>query len=147
MWDDLKKEAIRLWKIYASIANVDAVTKVATRYINVMRVPMVDLKDFGDYLVCPPEVPKTLPQAVSSFLSRIVFHEPDIGAQCILTQALEGPDTENRVIPIVLDIDVFVERHFSISEGQFWLELDKLRDFKNKVFFESITAKAESLFR
>jgi uncharacterized protein (TIGR04255 family) len=108
---------------------------------------MDDLKDFGDYLVCPPEVPEALPQGVSSFLTRIVFHEPNSGAQCILTQALEGPDMENRLVPIVLDIDVFIQHQFLISEGQYWQELDKLRHFKNRVFFESITEKAESLFQ
>lgn len=147
VWEELKNEAAKLWEIYSSTVKVDMVTRVALRYINVLRVPMDDLKEFGDYLVCPPEVPETLPQGVSSFLTRIVFHEPTIGAQCILTQALEGQDTENRLIPIVLDIDVFAEGQFPINEGQYWQELDKLRHFKNKVFFESITEKAESLFR
>lgn len=147
VWGDLRSEAARLWEIYNSVANVATVTRVATRYINVMRVPMDDLKEFGDYLVCPPEVPETLPQSVSSFLTRIVLREPTSGAQCILTQALEGPDLENRLVPIVLDIDVFIEGQFLVTEGQYWQELDHLRNFKNKVFFESITENAETLFQ
>lgn len=147
VWEDLRSEAARLWEIYNKVANVSTVTRVAARYINLMRVPMDDLKEFGDYLVCPPEVPEALPQGVSSFLTRIVFSEPTSGAQCILTQALEGPDVDNRMVPIVLDIDVFIQHQFPVNEGQYWQELDKLRDFKNKVFFQSITKKAESLFQ
>lgn len=147
VWEDLRSEATKLWEIYNSVANVGIITRVATRYINVMRVPMDDLKEFGDYLVCPPEVPEALPQDVSSFLTRIVLREPTGGAQCILTQALEAPDHENRLVPIVLDIDVFVERQFPVTEGHYWQTLDHLRHFKNKVFFESITEKAEALFQ
>lgn len=146
-WEDLKSEATKLWKIYSSAVKIDMIKRIATRYINVMRVPLDDLKEFGDYLVSPPEVPKALPQGVSSFLTRIVFHEPEGGMQCILTQALEGPDMEHGVVPIVLDIDVFVEGQFSIDADMYWQELDKLRDFKNKVFFECITDKAEALFQ
>ena len=118
VWEDLRSEAARLWEIYNKVANVSTVTRVAARYINLMRVPMDDLKEFGDYLVCPPEVPEALPQGVSSFLTRIVFSEPTSGAQCILTQALEGPDVDNRMVPIVLDIDVvYYSAPISVNEG------------------------------
>jgi len=147
VWEDVRNEAAKLWEIYHRVANVETITRMATRYINVMRIPMDTLKEFGEYLTCPPEVPKVLPQGVSSFLSRIVFHDPDIGAQCILTQALEAADFENRLIPIILDIDVFIERPFPIINGHYWQEIDKLRHFKNRVFFESITDKAEGLFQ
>ena len=147
VWEELRGEAARLWEIYKKLANVGSVTRVATRYINLIRVPMDDLKEFGDYLVCPPEVPETLPQGVSSFLTRIVFSESTSGAQCILTQALEEPDIDNRMVPIVLDIDVFIQHQFPENEDKYWQELDKLRDLKNKVFFQSITKKAESLFQ
>ena len=146
-WEDARNEAAKLWEIYHRVANVETITRVATRYINVIRIPMDALKEFGEYLTCPPKVPKALPQGVSSFLSRIVFHDPDIGAQCILTQALEAADFENRLIPIILDIDVFIERPFPVTGGRYWQEIDNLRDFKNRVFFESITSKAEGLFQ
>jgi uncharacterized protein (TIGR04255 family) len=147
VWNDVRSEAAKLWEIYCRVANVDTITRVATRYINVIRVPMDAIKDFGEYLVCPPELPKTLPQGISSFLSRIVFRDPDIEAQCILTQALEAADFENRLIPIILDIDAFIERPFPVAGDHYWQEIDKLRHFKNRVFRESITDKAEGLFQ
>lgn len=146
-WEDLRDEAAKLWDIYQRVANVETVSRVATRYINVMYVPIGALKDFGDYLTCPPEIPEALPQGVSSFLSRIVFHDPAGSAQCILTQALEGVNVETQLVPIVIDIDVFIERPFPVTDKQYWQELDDLRYFKNKVFFESITEKAEALFQ
>jgi uncharacterized protein (TIGR04255 family) len=62
-----------------------------------------------------------------------------------LTQALEG--VHNGYAPIVLDIDVFMARQFDAHEEEFWRCLDQLRDFKNTVFFESITEKAMELFQ
>jgi uncharacterized protein (TIGR04255 family) len=45
-----------------------------------------------------------------------------------------------------LDIDVFKQRDV-IGEEDAWQTLEALRDFKNKIFFESITEKAKELFK
>ena len=90
VWEDVRSEAAKLWEIYHRVANVETITRLATRYTNVIRVPMDAPKEFGEYLTCPPEVPKDLPQAVSSFLSRIVFHDPDIRSAMYLNPSTRG---------------------------------------------------------
>ena len=102
------------------------------------------IKNFGDYLTAPPTVPDKLPQGVSSFLTRIVIQEPDIKADAIITQSLEQIITDKA--PIMLDIDVFKYNPNGIDEKDAWEILEKLRNFKNKIFFESITKKFKETF-
>ena len=142
-WEEMKAEAVRLWEVYAASVSPNPITRVATRYVNVLKLPThVEL---NEYLTAPPTIPAGLNQELSSFLTRVEIRDPSIKAQGILTQAFEG--VHDGYAPIVLDIDVFMARPFDPQEGEFWSCLDQLRDFKNTVFFESITEKAMELFR
>lgn len=142
-WEEMKEEAARLWEVYVDAVSPDPITRVGTRYINILKLPLhTELKE---YLTAPPTIPPGLSQELSSFLTRIEIHNPAIDAQGLLTQALEGVHDDHA--PIVLDIDVFVAKQFEPREDEFWRCLEQLRDFKNTVFFESITEKAVELFQ
>lgn len=143
IWDRFRDEAQRLWKKYSEITSPE-ITRVAVRFINKLEIPL-PIRDFSDYLTASPSVPAGLPQSVSGFLTRIVIHEPSIDAAAIITQTLEqivSPD----ILPIFLDIDAFKQKPEGISEEEAWQILEHLRNFKNKIFFESITEKAKELF-
>jgi uncharacterized protein (TIGR04255 family) len=103
------------------------------------------MKDFSDYLTAPPVVPDGLPQGVSSFLTRVVIHEPSTGANAVITQALEPVGGE--VAPVILDIDVFKLRPEGIEENDAWDTIEKLRHFKNQIFFQSITEKLKEMYK
>lgn len=135
-WEELRNEAYKLWQLYKNITSPESITRVAVRYINKLNISM-PIRDFGDYLTAPPTVSEKLPQGVGSFLSRIVLHEPSISANIIITQALE--QIVDDVAPIILDIDVFKLQTKGIEEKDAWETLEKLRNLKNKVFFNSIT--------
>lgn len=142
-WEHLRTEARKLWEKYKEVTSPE-ITRIALRYINKMEIPL-PIMDFSDYLTAAPIVPEGLPQRVSSFLTRIVIHEPEINASAIITQALEQIVNPN-ILPIILDIDVFKQKSEGISEEDAWETLEKLRHFKNNIFFKSITEKAKELF-
>ena len=144
-WEKMKENASRLWNEYRGIARPKALTRIATRFINVLRLPN-PIYDFGDYLRAPPQVPEKLPHGISSFLTRVVMHETTIEAVGILSQALENIENPE-TMPIVLDIDVFIERNFAADTLDFWNALEQLRKFKNEIFFESITERTAELFK
>ncbi len=144
-WEQLRDEARRLWELYLDIATPQRVTRVAVRYINDLSIPL-PVEDFGDYITAPPPLPETLPQGVSSFLTRVVIREPSLGADAIITQALDAivkPD----FAPIILDIDAFKVAEFTPRGADVWGTLEQLCVFKNKIFFESITEKAVELYQ
>jgi uncharacterized protein (TIGR04255 family) len=143
-WENLRNEANRLWKFYADITSPESITRVALRYINNLNIPM-PIEDYSDYLTAPPIVPEELPQGVGSFLTRVVIHEPSIDAHAIITQALDRI-VDPKVAPVILDIDVFKLKTEGIEEKDAWETLEKLRNFKNKIFFSSISNKLKEMY-
>lgn len=142
-WEDMSAESRALWDIYKKSCGSCSIKRIATRFINILRIPL-PITDFSEYLTAPPIVPEELPQGISSYLSRIVIQNPEIDATAIVTQALDS--AEQGHAPITFDIDVFKTCEYSTDEEIHWEILDKLRTFKNQIFFESITEKMVGLF-
>ena len=142
-WNQMKQEAKKLWAIYAANARPEKIVRIATRYINVMPIPL-PFDTWKDVLTAPPQIPDGLPQGVCSFLTRIVSKNVDIDATAIVTQVFDTID--NNHTHIILDIDVFVNQEFLPNNSECWDCLEDLRGFKNKIFFESITEKTAELF-
>lgn len=148
-WERLRDDAKRLWCAFASEVGSHTVKRVAVRYINEIKIPL-PIKDFGDYLVCPPKVPESLPQAISGFLQRVVI--PDEESHCIsvVNQLFEGlsvlPNGQ-QAISVILDIDVFRQTEIDSSKvDEIFVMLDALRDQKNRMFFEHLTEPAVEMF-
>lgn len=142
-WETFRDEAYRLWQLYRNLISPEIV-RVALRYINKFDIPL-PMRDFNEYLIAAPVVPEELPQGVSSFLTRVVIPDPETDASAIITQAFEQI-VNPKSIPIIFDIDIFKQKEV-ISEEDAWQTLDKLRHFKNRVFFASITEKTKELLQ
>lgn len=140
-WEFMRDEAYRLWQIYVQIAAPEMIRRVALRYINHIQLPS-PVVDFGAYLTAPPMVPGQLPHFINSFLTRIVIVDSVTGAAASISQVLESV-TQGKVI---LDIDVFKGAEFRAEAPDTWELLDKLRHFKNRIFFESVTDQTLRLY-
>lgn len=77
---------------------------------------------------------------------QIVIQNPEIQATAIITQTMEKP-AENKRLPLILDIDVFKETVYVDNKEEIWNDFEKLRIFKNEIFFNSITEKTKELFK
>lgn len=144
-WDKLIAETQRLWRIYVECVSPQAVTRVATRFINNLRLPMQTGDRFETYLAASPQVPQALPQSVSAFLQRVVIYSPQLQANANVTQFWQPGNDADRV-SVILDIDVYRETEFSPDGVEMWEYLSQLRALKNAVFFESLTEKAVELY-
>lgn len=142
-WENLRDEAKQIWRIYEDILSPEAVTRVATRFINKIEIPGPNI-DFDDYLTAAPVIPKALSQIMMGFFSRVVVPDEKSKSVGIITQNFE-PGINPQVIPILLDIDVFKEKLFEIQDP-IWDTIDCLREVKNRIFFDSITEKTAGLF-
>lgn len=145
-WDNLLAEAKSLWREYCEICKPEVITRIATRYINRIELPMEKL-DFDDYLAAPPLIPKGLPQTIEHFLTRIVVPDKESGAHVAISQVLDAPNPQTRTIPVLIDIDVYKETDLPVGSDELWIFLGKMRDLKNKAFFDSVRDKALELFR
>ena len=143
-WENLRDEAHRLWEHYVKVASPEIITRVALRYINRLELPL-SMGDFNEYLTSPPVIPQNLSQEISNFLIRVVVPEKPIESFAMVTQAFER--VINNKVPIILDIDVFKKKEYDVSKKDAWEDIDKLRDFKNRIFFEFITEKTKELYK
>lgn len=141
-WSKLLEETQRVWRIYSDHVRPENITRVATRYINKLILPGPPV-DFEHYLSYVPIVPKVLPQTVAEFSSRLVVPDEKAQTIAIITQQFQPSPTETAVI---LDIDVFKEKIFA-SEDEAWMAIHNLREFKNLIFFDSITDKTVTLYK
>jgi uncharacterized protein (TIGR04255 family) len=142
-WEQIYPEAMRLWKIYAETMNPEYVTRIALRYINHIEIPVPS--QIEDYLSAPPAIPQALPQLMSGFLTRVQIDKPDGRLAATITQASE-PGAKEGSITVILDIDAFEMTQLGPRDAGVEQSISLLRDFKNDIFFESLTETALSDF-
>jgi len=142
-WEQMRDEALRLWKIYVESISPSLITRLATRYINIIEIPYGS--NLGEYLTAPPKIPDGLNNEISGFLTRVEIHEPAIGARGLITQTLEKSPEEKA--SIVLDIDVSMYGRYELDNDKYLECLEQLHDYKNEIFFASLTESAMELFK
>ncbi len=55
-FDDLRRDALDLWRVYVEILNPARIQRVAVRYINHLGLP-TPVTDLARYLTAPPALP------------------------------------------------------------------------------------------
>jgi uncharacterized protein (TIGR04255 family) len=145
-WGGLIAEARRLWGIYVGRLQPEAIVRVATRFINHLKLPMKAGEDFKVYLTTPPNVPEELPQGLLGFMQRTVIIHPQLDARANLIQLLQEGVAPADHVPIILDIDVYKMVNLPAETEVAWNLLGELRVFKNAAFFASLTEKTVGLF-
>lgn len=144
-WLNVIREARRLWTIYTERLLPKRVTRVATRFINNLQLPMESGASYQKYLHKLVDVPDEAPQAVASFLQRFHLIDVESDASVILTLVLDNtlPGVH---APVILDIDAFRVTDLELSSPDLWDTLEKLRELKNRCFFGTITEATAGLY-
>jgi uncharacterized protein (TIGR04255 family) len=143
-WQNVLAEAKKLWKLYENRASPVLITRIATRYINQLDIPL-PIKDLENYLKAPPIIPKSAPQELHQFLTRVTLRDPGSDVMAHIIQALERSPKRD-CVTIILDIDVFKQKESGFAELEIWQTFKQLRDLKNRLFFDSITEETARLF-
>ena len=145
-WANLLGEAQRLWSIYVERLEPTRVTRIATRYINNLQLPLKTGTSFQTYVQKLVDVPDEAPQAVEAFFQRFQLVNPESGARVILTLALEGISAGGAA-PVILDVDAFTGANLKPADRELWTILERLRELKNRSFFGTITEQAAELYQ
>jgi len=144
-WTVFRSEAKSLWNMYVDQFVPKKVTRIALRYINRIEVPL-PIKDFKEYILTNPEIAPKLSQFIDHFFMQVILPNPEIQAKAVITQTME-PATDKNKLPLILDIDVFMEAVYVDNKEEIWTDFEKLHVFKNEIFFNSLTDKAKELFK
>lgn len=144
-WKEFHSEARELWDLYDKIIKPISVERIALRYINRIEIPL-PFDSFKEYILTNPQIAPGLPRSLSHFLMRIEIPNDAIGAKVIITQTIQKP-TELQKLPLIFDIDVIKIKNYTENRSNMWNDFKLLRNFKNEIFFNSITKKTEDLFK
>lgn len=143
-WEQILPEALRLWRLYTELATPQSVTRLALRYINHMKLP-APASSLDDYILTSPKVPPSVPQTLSAFATRIVLehaqHQMKANVVQVLEAGIEGP-----ALSLLFDIDVYRAGPLEVSAATMEQILGNLRDYKNEIFFESLTERFVGIF-
>ena len=142
-WDELRDDARAWWHEFYTATHAKEIQRYAVRYINRLVLPL-PMGDFGDYLRTVPQVAEKLPQGLSGMFMRLVIPFED--ANVVVTQAIDEAGVTNDSVPVILDIDVSQTCTIPVDSEELWEKVERLRQIKNDVFFESLTPMAWRLF-
>ena len=145
-WETLRDEAKGLWETYCRITRPTGLTKLGLRYINKIEIPL-PFDDIKEFILTVPDVASELPQILQNFFMRLVLPKPTIQSTAIITQTMEPVTESSQVLPFIFDIEVYKDKGSEIDFDNIWGGLEELHDFKNQIFFGSITPKTKELFK
>ncbi len=144
-WGELLPMGQQLWRIYVSVARPEAIARLALRYINHIALPPAQI-DLDDYMTTAPKIPPDLPQYLGGFLTKILLQDPVSGLAANISQSLDLNALE-RLATVILDIDAHKTVEYSPDDSRITETLQQLHDFKNQIFFSSVTDKTLELFK
>jgi uncharacterized protein (TIGR04255 family) len=144
-WSHFSATAKHFWETFAVHFRPERVSDIHLRYLNRIEIPM-PLEYLQNYLVLYPNVPKGIDTGLGGYLMRLSLSDPSVPALAYVTQRSEY-DPERGILPIVFDIDVSRGGDLDAHDEALWVSIDSLRDYKNRLFFESITERTRTLFR
>jgi uncharacterized protein (TIGR04255 family) len=145
-WEALRDEAQRHWERYRETFRPEAVTRLGLRYVNRIEIPM-PFSDFREYVKTAPDVAAGLPQGLAALFMRLEIPDEKRGLMAIITETLQPPVDEGKRLPFIFDIDIVRGATFEPASPAIWETLGQMREYKNEIFFTSITERAKELFR
>jgi len=136
-WEHLWDESKKLWTLYRDTCKPEKITRVACRFINAITLPSSE--KIEDYFTMLPPLIAGIPTTAEHFLTRIVIPIGNKPTKAIVTQLLEKATPQEKTI--IIDIDVFRECSFDPDSDEFWDIIGTFREYKNIIFFNSVTEK------
>ena len=146
-WRSLRDEAREHWKTYCETMKPSRAVRLAVRYINRIELPL-PISEFQEYVLTGPQIADGIPQGLLEFFFRVVIPNPDDDQmRATVTSTMEKPEQGGKTLPYIFDVDAFTPVDLDPTGDEIWPTLEKLRDYKNLIFFLSTTEKAKELFR
>lgn len=147
-WEHLERDAKDALGRFVEFMRPDAITRIATRFINRISVAQEHASSFNHYLISPPVLIEGLGSGrITDFIRRQVIRGLDSDFVAVLNVATASPTSKESSKALILDIDVFKEQRIALDDDCVSSCFHALRAIKNTIFFGSLTDAALEPFR
>jgi uncharacterized protein (TIGR04255 family) len=143
-WDTFYDEFKTIWGIFCETVGQMDLINITVRYINQLQFELPLLNGFGEYLTLLPVIPEGISKSLNSFFIQINVPSEDNSMTGIITETF-GTLPTNKV-QVILDLIVSKGQNVVCNSEDMWNSFKNIRDFKNHLFFCSLTDKAISLY-
>lgn len=145
-WSQLTAEGLGLWQAFRKLADPAEIKRIGLRFIN--RIPLPSTDKVSDYIQKAPVSPEGLDVPLKGFIHKDMFEVPHHPYTINVIQTIQPPNPPGHPDQgIILDIDVFTTRGFTIEGANLDVRLEEMRWLKNKAFNGLITDKARKSFQ
>ncbi len=143
-WDVFKKKVLNTLSLLSEILNDVEVNRVSIRFINRFELP--DFSNPQEYVttIITNNTGKTT-YPVRQYGFRLMYDIPGTNIYAIVNQNVEKNTTDG--YSYVLDIDVLDRQTILFQLDTISINIEKIREVKNDLFFEFITKKTIDLCR
>lgn len=146
-WEDFVQESLGLWALYIELTKPEEVNRIGLRFINRILMPTGESL-FEEYLQPAPSAPNGFDVPFYNYMHKDTLSVPGHQYSINLIKAIEPPRPDEGVgVGLILDIDVFTLQGVRLHRESVVQCLHEMRWLKNKVFFGSITKKAQESFQ
>lgn len=144
-WKVFQKEAMKIWDVFLALAEPAAIERLGVRFIN--RISLINNDLPSEYLQKVQPSPSGLDLPTESFFYQDTYQVPGYPYRINWGRTVQSqqPDSQQDKA-LLVDIDVYTVKPFSIDRELLMERLAEMRWLKNKVFFSCITDKALAQF-
>lgn len=145
-WKKFSDEALSAWRKFNIGDRINSLSRIGIRYVNNLNLPK-DRNYMERYLSIPPKIPANVNGRIEGFLNRVIIKNSEIPASSTVALALDHNKISEESFPVILDIDVFYSHSIEHNFEEISTILEKLRNFKNDIFFNSLSKEGIELYK
>lgn len=140
-------EVKEVWQKYHAIVKPRSVPQIGLRFINRIELPEgTDAQSLSSYLsILPPNAFASEERTVDGILSQVQLSQISTGHKAAISVST-NETSEGGKLAVLLNIQTRCHCDFSPDDEGIWNHFRSLRDWKNKLFLESLEKKCLMLF-
>lgn len=145
IWEEIRLEGQKvIGELFKLVPDIK-VNRIALRYINEFEFLPELGKPIVGYFGILPIIPNGLPSNLEGYKINLQLPNPENDLNTILNIAMKTKD-KSSVVSLLFDIDVFKMYDYGNKFGLIFEDLEIIRDYKNKIFYSTITEELKKLF-
>ena len=148
-WPALLDTTKNIYNDYLEHVPQHQITRIGMRYINNVKLSYDVPFKFERYLKTFPPLPQSneLPKAIRNYEATFIMPLNDFEGFSRFKQAILDPETDPqsgkiRVLPILIDIDVFQNKIYDVNDNVIWDIFGQMRIKRNAIFYGTLTNEA-----